>query len=321
MILVIGGAGYVGSHANKLLNKKGYETAVFDNLVSGHRDFVKWGKFVLGDLSDKKQIRECLKNHPIDAIMHFGGSTIVEESVSDPSKYYKNNVINTIHLLDAMVEFKIKYFIFSSSCAVYGEPKEIPIKESHSKGPLTPYGKSKFIIEEILQDYDKAYGLKFISLRYFNAAGADPENEIGERHDPETHLIPLAIYAALLKKPDIKIFGTDYPTRDKTCIRDYIHVTDLADAHIRAMEYLRESKASNVFNLGNGSGYSVREIIETVKRVSKRDFKIKEAKRREGDPPVLIADSQKAKEILGWDTQYPDIETIIKTAWDWHSKD
>lgn len=321
MILVVGGAGYVGSHTNKLLNKKGFQTVVFDNLSCGHREFVKWGVFVLGDLSNREQIRDSFKKYQIDAVMHFSAYASVEESLTHPSKYYNNNVINTINLLDTMVEFGIKNIIFSSSCAIYGEPKEIPIKENHSKNPCNPYGKSKFMIEEILKDYDKAYGLNYISLRYFNAAGADPESEIGEKHDPETHLIPLAIYAALGKKEDIKIFGTDYPTKDKTCIRDYIHVTDLADAHIMALEYLKKFQKSAVFNLGNGNGYSVREIIETVKKISKKDFKVFESDRRQGDPPILIADSQKAINELGWNTQYSEIETIVKTAWEWHSKD
>jgi len=320
MILVIGGAGYVGSHTNKLLNKKGYQTVVFDNLSCGHREFVKWGEFILGDLSNREQIRDCFKKYQIEAIMHFSAYANIEESVTDPSKYYNNNVINTINLLDTMIESGINNIIFSSSCAIYGEPEEIPIKETHPKNPFNPYGKTKFMIEEILKDYDKAYCLKYISLRYFNAAGADPESEIGERHDPETHLIPRTIFAALGEKENIKIFGTDYPTKDKTCIRDYIHVTDLADAHIKALEYLKKNQKSDVFNLGNGSGYSVREIIETVKKISKRDFKVVESNRREGDPPVLIADSQKAMKILGWNTQYSEIETIVKSAWEWHSK-
>jgi len=303
MILVVGGAGYVGSHTNKLLNNKGYQTIVFDNLSCGHREFVKWGEFILGDLSNREQIRDSFKKYQIEAVMHFSAYASVEESITHPSKYYNNNVINTISLLDIMREFGTNFLIFSSSCAIYGEPKEIPIKETHPKNPINPYGKSKFLIEEILKDYDKAYGLKYISLRYFNAAGADPEGEIGEKHNPETHLIPRTIFAALGEKENIKIFGTDYPTKDKTCIRDYIHVTE-----------------SDIFNLGNGSGYSVKEVIETVKKVSKKDFKIVEAERREGDPPVLIADSQKAKEVLGWDTQYPDIGTIVNTAWEWHSK-
>jgi len=320
MILVVGGAGYVGSHTNKLLNNKGYQTIVFDNLSCGHREFVKWGEFILGDLSNREQIRDSFKKYQIEAVMHFSAYASVEESITHPSKYYNNNVINTISLLDIMREFGTNFLIFSSSCAIYGEPKEIPIKETHPKNPINPYGKSKFLIEEILKDYDKAYGLKYISLRYFNAAGADPEGEIGEKHNPETHLIPRTIFAALGEKENIKIFGTDYPTKDKTCIRDYIHVTDLADAHIKALEYLKKNQKSDIFNLGNGSGYSVKEVIETVKKVSKKDFKIVEAERREGDPPVLIADSQKAKEVLGWDTQYPDIGTIVNTAWEWHSK-
>lgn len=321
MIFIAGGAGYIGSHINKLLYQKGHRAVVFDNLSLGHKDFVKWGNFVLGDLSDRQQIRECFLKYPVDAVMHFSAYASVEESIQDPSKYYNNNVINTINLLDTMVEFEIDSLIFSSSCAIYGIPEEVPIKETHPKNPVNPYGKSKLIVEEIFSDYERAYGLKTISLRYFNAAGADSDGDIGERHDPETHLIPLAIYAALSKREDIKIFGGDYPTQDRTCIRDYIHVTDLADAHIRALEYLKNTKKSNVFNLGNGSGYSVREVIETVKRVSKKDFAVVESERRPGDPPVLIADSRKAEKELNWKPDHSELETIVKTAWEWHSKD
>ena len=321
MILIAGGAGYIGSHINKALSKKGYSTVAFDNLSLGHRDFARWGHFVQGDLSDKEQIRDCFQKYPIDAVMHLSAFAYVGESVKNPSKYYHNNVINTINLLEIMLEFHVNYFIFSSSCAVYGIPQEIPIKETHPRNPINPYGKTKLIVEDILKDYDEAYGMKHVSLRYFNAAGADPEKEIGERHDPETHLIPLVIYAALNKTEDVKVFGTDYPTEDGTCIRDYIHVTDLADAHIKALEYLKNNKESNSFNLGNEKGYSVRDVIETVKRISGKNFKTTETERRMGDPPVLIADSQKAFRELSWKPGYFDIKTIVKTAWDWHKKD
>jgi len=321
MILIAGGAGYIGSHINKALSKKGYSTVVFDNLSLGHRDFARWGHFVQGDLSDKEQIRDCFQKYPIDAVMHFSAFAYVGESVKNPSKYYHNNVINTINLLEIMLEFHVSYFIFSSSCAVYGIPQEMPIKETHPRNPINPYGKTKRIVEDILKDYDEAYGMKHVSLRYFNAAGADPEKEIGERHDPETHLIPLAIYAALDKTENVKIFGTDYPTEDGTCIRDYIHVTDLAEAHIKALEYLKNNKESNIFNLGNEKGYSVREVIETVKKISGKNFKTTETERRQGDPPVLIADSRKALKELNWKPGHFEIETIVKTAWDWHKKD
>lgn len=321
MILIVGGAGYIGSHMNKLLNRRGYSTVVFDSLVYGSREFVKWGEFVLGDLADKDQIRLCFRKYPIDTVMHFSAFAYVGQSVADPARYYLNNVANTLNLLEAMrEEGAVRHFIFSSSCATYGIPEGIPITEDHPQKPVNPYGRSKLMIEEILKDYDKAYGIKHVSLRYFNAAGADPEGDVGERHNPETHLIPLTIYAALGINEDVEIFGTDYSTRDGTCIRDYIHVMDLADAHVRAMEYLKTREESDSFNLGNGNGYSVREIIETVKRISKKDFEVIEAERREGDPPVLVGSSRKAMEILGWKPQYADIETIVETAYRWHSK-
>lgn len=318
MILVVGGAGYIGSHVNKFLNKNGFKTVVFDNLVYGNRDFVKWGEFVLGDLADKDQIRLCFKKYQIDAVMHFSAFAYVGESVVDPARYYLNNVSNTLNLLEVMRESNTRYFIFSSTCATYGIPCEIPIIEDHPQKPVNPYGRSKLMIEQILEDYDKAYGIRHVNLRYFNAAGADPEGEIGERHDPETHLIPLAVYAALGINDDIKLFGTDYPTKDGTCIRDYIHVTDLSDAHVKALQYLMDKDTSNSFNLGNGVGHSVREIINAVKRISKKDFRVIESGRREGDPPVLISNYKKAIEVLGWTPRYADIDTIVETAYRWH---
>lgn len=319
MILIAGGAGYIGSHVNKLLNKKGYKTVVFDNLIYGHREFVKWGDFILGDLADREQIYNCFRKYPIDAVMHFCAFAYVGESVSDPAKYYVNNVSNTLNLLEAMRKYNVRHFIFSSTCATYGIPSEIPITEETPQRPINPYGRSKLMIEEIIRDYDAAYGIRHINLRYFNAAGADPEGEIGEKHDPETHLIPLTIYAALGISEEIRIFGTDYPTKDGTCIRDYIHVMDLADAHVRALEYLKEREKSDSFNLGNNNGYSVREVIDIVRKVSGKNFKVRESERRKGDPPVLISSSKKAMEILGWRPRYPDIEFIIETAWRWHS--
>jgi UDP-glucose 4-epimerase len=318
MILIIGGAGYIGSHVNKFLNKNGFKTVVFDNLVYGNRDFVKWGEFVLGDLADKDQIRLCFKKYQIDAVMHFSAFAYVGESVVDPARYYLNNVSNTLNLLEVMRESNARYFIFSSTCATYGIPREIPIIEDHPQKPVNPYGRSKLMIEQILEDYDKAYGMRHVNLRYFNAAGADPECEIGERHDPETHLIPLAVYAALGINDDIKIFGTDYPTKDGTCIRDYIHVTDLSDAHVKALKYLMDKDTSNSFNLGNGVGHSVREIINAVKRISKKKFTVTESGKREGDPPVLISNYKKATEVLSWTPQYADIDSIVETAYKWH---
>jgi len=320
MIFIAGGAGYIGSHTNKMLNKRGYETCVFDNLVYGHREFVKWGKFHEGDLAVKESIRACFKKYTIDAVMHFSAFAYVGESIKNPAKYYINNVANTLNLLEVMMEFGVSQFIFSSTCATYGIAETGKILESHPQKPINPYGRSKLMVEEILQDFEKAHGLEFVNLRYFNAAGADPESEIGEKHDPETHLIPLAIMAALGHKENIEIFGTDYPTPDGTCLRDYIHVMDLADAHIRALEHLLNKKGSNSFNLANGNGYSIREVIDSVKRVSGKDFSVNEKERRIGDPPVLVGDAGKAKKILGWEPHFRDIDSIVGTAWKWHSK-
>ncbi len=320
MILVVGGAGYIGSHVTKLLNMRGFKTVVLDNLVRGHKEFVKWGEFVLGDLADRDQIRFCFQKYPIEVVMHFSAFAYVGESVIHPDRYYLNNVAYTLNLLDIMKECHVRYFIFSSTCAVYGIPTEIPIVEDHPQKPVNPYGRSKLMIEEILRDYDRAFGIKHINLRYFNAAGADPECEIGEWHDPETHLIPLAIYAALGINDHVKVFGTDYPTKDGTCIRDYIHVMDLADAHIKAIEYLKIKGESNSFNLGNGKGHSVRDVLDTVKMVSNRDFEVIKSDRRPGDPSVLISNYQKATDILDWRPQYTDIHSIVETAFRWHSQ-
>ena len=320
MILIVGGAGYIGSHINKQLNKKGYKTVVFDNLIYGHREAVKWGEFILGDLSNVEQIKLVFRKYNIDAVMHFAAFAYVGESVEEPQKYYLNNVANTLNLLKIMKEFDCNYFIFSSTCATYGEQQYIPIDEKHPQNPINPYGQSKLMVEKILNDYTKAYGLKYVSLRYFNAAGADIDAEIGENHNPETHLIPLTLDAALGKIEDIKVFGTDYGTSDGSAIRDYIHVTDLADAHILALEYLQKGGKSDVFNLGNGDGYSVLEVIDMVKKVTKKDFKVTLTDRRAGDPAKLIGDATKAKEILGWKPKYFELETIINTAWMWHKK-
>ena len=264
MILIVGGAGYIGSHLNKEISKKGIKTVIFDNLSYGHRDFVKWGTFEKGDLGNIEDIRSVFRKYPIEAVMHFAAFTYVGESVEDPQKYYLNNVKNTLNLLQVMLEENVKYFVFSSTCATYGNPVEIPITENHPQNPINPYGKGKLIVETVLKDYSDAYGLKYASLRYFNAAGADPDGDVGELHDPETHLIPLILDVAAGKREDIKIFGTDYDTPDGTCIRDYIHVTDLAEAHILALEYLQNGGKSDFFNLGNGNGFSVKEVIETA---------------------------------------------------------
>jgi UDP-glucose 4-epimerase len=320
MILIAGGAGYIGSHANKFLNKKGYETVVYDNLSFGHREFAKWWHFVLGDLEDKDQLRFCFKTYPVEAVMHYCAFCYVGESVDHPAKYYRNNVANTINLLDVMVEYGVKYFIFSSSCAIYGNPSHIPLTEDHPKMPINPYGKSKLMVEQILKDYDKAYGISYVSLRYFNAAGADPEGEIGEWHEPETHLIPLVLKVAAGFCDYVQIYGTDYGTPDGTCIRDYIHVNDLAAGHLLALEYLQRGDPSCAFNLGYGNGFSVREVINAAKRATGGSIKIVEAQRRPGDSPILIGNSDKARKILNWRPEYSDINEIIKTAWLWQSK-
>ena len=320
MILIVGGAGYIGSHLNKEINKKGIETVIFDNLSYGHRDFVKWGAFENGNLGNIDDIRAVFKKYPIEAVMHFAAFTYVGESVEDPQKYYTNNVKNTLNLLQVMLEENVKYFVFSSTCATYGNPVEIPITESHPQNPINPYGKGKLMVETILKDYSDAYGLKYASLRYFNAAGADPDGEVGELHDPETHLIPLILDVAAGRREDIKIFGTDYDTPDGTCIRDYIHVTDLAEAHILALEYLQNGGESDFFNLGNGNGFSVKEVIETAEKITGKDIKAVEAERRAGDPPILVGSSTKAKETLNWNPKYDELSKIIETAWNWHKK-
>jgi UDP-glucose 4-epimerase len=319
-ILIAGGAGYIGSHAAKELTRRGYDVIIFDNLVYGHREFIKWGSFILGDLADKDLLDLIFKKYHIDAVMHFSAFTYVGESVTEPSKYYVNNVSNTVNLLNAMKDNGVKHFIFSSTCATYGNPIEIPITESHPQSPINPYGMSKLMVEKILADYSKAYDLKYAALRYFNASGADPDNEIGEWHDPETHLIPLILDAAIGIGKNVKVFGKNYDTEDGTCIRDYIHVTDLADAHIRTLEYLQGGGEPSVFNLGNGSGYSVSEVINAAEAVTKKKIEVEDAPRREGDPPVLIGNAKKAIEVLGWKTKYASIDDIVKTAWEWHKK-
>lgn len=320
MILVTGGAGYIGSHTNKELHKRGYQTVVYDNLVYGHKESVKWGTLEIGDLSDKERLESVFKNYPIEAVVHFAAYAYVGESVTEPAKYYNNNICNTINLLDIMRKYNVNYIIFSSTCATYGIPEKMPITEDMPQNPVNPYGATKKMVERILEDYYKAYGLHYCCLRYFNAAGADPDGEIGESHTPETHLIPLILDAASGKRESISIFGTDYSTEDGTCIRDYIHVTDLADAHIRALEYLKQGGESTCFNLGNGNGDSVQHVIEVVKQVTGKEFIVKEEKRRAGDPPMLIGSAEKAEKILGWKPQYKEIGTIVEHAWKWHEK-
>ena len=320
MILIVGGAGYIGSHVNKVLNERGYETIILDNLSYGHEESVKWGTLCKCDLANINEVDDIFTKYDINAVMQFSSFIDVGESVRNPEKYYNNNVVNTMNLLNVMLKHDVKKFIFSSTCATYGIPQKIPLTENLPQNPINPYGWTKLMVERILKDYDTAYGLKSVILRYFNASGADESGIIGEWHNPETHLIPLILDAAMGKREDIKIFGTDYDTPDGTCIRDYIHVTDLADAHILSLEYLNKNNQSNQFNLGNGQGFSVREVIESVKRVTGRNFNVTQTQRREGDPAILIGSSKKAKDTLGWDPQYVNIDKIIETAWNWHQK-
>ena len=319
-ILVCGGAGYIGSHINKQLNKEGYETVVFDNLVYGHREAVKWGHFEQGDLKNMEDIERVFQKYQIDAVFHFAAYAYVGESVSEPEKYYYNNVANTLNLLQVMRKYGCKKIIFSSTCATYGEPERVPITENMPQNPINPYGATKLMMERIFKDYHTAYGLEFVVLRYFNAAGADPEGEIGESHNPETHIIPLVLDAASGKRADIKVFGTDYDTPDGSCVRDYIHVYDLATAHLLALHHLEAGKESDFFNLGNALGTSVLEVVKSVRKVTGKGFKVILTDRRLGDPAKLVGSSEKAQRILGWKPIYGDIDTIVKHAWNWHEK-
>lgn len=315
-ILVIGGAGYIGSHMVRMLAKQGYNPVVFDNLSKGHREAVANYPFELGDLGDKARLTEVFKKYGIEAVMHFAAFAEVGESVKEPSKYYHNNVAKVLDLLDALVENDIKYFVFSSTAATFGEPIRPKIDESHPQNPINPYGNTKLMVEKILADFDTAYNLKATALRYFNASGADDSGEIGESHNPETHLIPIVLQAAAGKRASIKMFGTDYPTPDGTCVRDYVHVNDLARAHILALEKMFKDNVSERFNLGSGNGFSVAEIVKEAKRITGIDFTVEKAPRRDGDPAVLVADSAKAERILGWKPQY-NLTRIIETAWNW----
>ena len=319
-ILVVGGAGYIGSHMVKQLANTGNAVVTLDNLSCGYRDAIKYGEFVEGDLGDPSVLDYIFSNDDIDAVMHFAAFIEVAESVRDPAKYYRNNVINTTVLLNAMVQHDIEYFIFSSTAAIFGEPDYTPIDESHSKNPINPYGRSKLMVEQILQDYENAYGLKSTCLRYFNAAGADPDGELGERHQPETHLIPLILQAASGRRPTIRVFGNDYPTEDGTCIRDYIHIIDLCTAHALALEYMQQTGSSARYNLGNGQGFSVQQVIDNVRKITGKDINVTQDARRPGDPAVLVADSSLAQQQLGWQPKYNSIESIISTAWHWETE-
>lgn len=319
-ILVCGGAGYIGSHVNKQLSKAGYETIVFDNLVNGNRKSVKWGTFIQGDLKNIEDIETVFVRYKIDAVFHLAAYAYVGESIRKPEKYYYNNVTNTLNLLHIMKKFGCNKIIFSSTCATYGEPEKMPITEDIAQNPINPYGASKLMVERILKDFSEAYGIQFVVLRYFNAAGADPEGEIGESHNPETHIIPLILDAASGKRDDIKVFGVDYNTPDGSCIRDYIHVHDLATAHILALQYLDNEMKSDFFNLGNQLGTSVLQVIDSVKRITGKDFKVIISERRDGDPAKLVGSSKKAEDILGWRQDYGNIDIIVEHAWRWHER-
>ena len=322
-ILVTGGAGYIGSHAVFALQQMGYSIVVLDNLVYGHRDLVDRVlkvPLVVGSTLDRALLDSLFDRYDIGAVMHFAAYTYVGESVTDPSKYYESNVVGTLTLLDAMVAAGVKSFVFSSTCATYGMPQALPITEDHPQQPINPYGRTKLMVEQILADYDQAYDLRSVRFRYFNAAGAHPNGLLGEDHNPESHLIPLVLQTALGLREAITLYGTDYPTDDGTCIRDYIHVCDLADAHILGLEYLLQGGDSAVFNLGNGQGFSVREVIEAAQRVVGKPIPVVESARRAGDASVLVGSSQKARDILGWTPQYGDIDTILAHAWQWHQQ-
>jgi UDP-glucose 4-epimerase len=316
-ILVVGGAGYIGSHMVKRLGQLGCGVTTLDNLSSGHREAVLCGEFVHGDLADKALLAGLLQPGRFDAVMHFASFIQVGESVQHPAKYYENNVVNTLHLLDAMRAAGVQRFIFSSTAATFGEPQYTPIDERHPQVPINPYGRSKLMMEQVLEDYDRAYGLKSVCLRYFNAAGADSEGELGERHDPETHLIPLVLQAASGRRADIAVFGRDYGTPDGTCIRDYIHIADLCEAHWLALQSLMQAQGSQRYNLGNGNGFSVQEVIDAARRVTGRPITVRVAPRREGDPARLVADATLARRRLGWAPQFAELDTMVAHAWGW----
>ena len=317
-VLVTGGAGYIGSHACKALAAAGHVPIAVDNLVYGHRWAVRWGPLEVVDISDAKGIDQIFATYRPDAVMHFAAYAYVGESVTDPAKYYRNNVAGSLSLLEAMVRHGVDKIVFSSTCATYGNPVSIPITEDHPQAPINPYGASKQMVERMLADFGVAHGLRSAALRYFNAAGADPDGEIGEAHDPETHLIPLVLEAAAGIRPHITVFGDDYDTRDGTCVRDYVHVTDLADAHVRALDLLATTPPGMTpYNLGNGQGFTVREIIAAAERVTGLKVPVVTAARRAGDPAALVGDAARARSVLGWQPQHADIDAILGTAWRW----
>ena len=317
-VLVTGGAGYIGSHTAKALAIHGFEPVVLDNMSSGHRWAVRWGPLVEGDIADSQLVRDVIRHHRIQSVVHFAANAYVGESVVQPRKYFHNNVTNTLSLLHTVMDSGVRDVVFSSTCATYGQPQSLPIAEDHPQAPVNPYGESKLFVERALRWYGDAYGLRFVCLRYFNAAGADPEGEIGECHDPETHLIPLAIRAAQGSHPALKIFGTDYETSDGTAVRDYIHVCDLADAHVRALKYLDDGGKSVAINLGTGVGYSVRDVQRAIKRVSGFPVPALVRERRPGDPAILVAEAGRARQLLGWKPRFTELDHMIETAWRWH---
>ncbi len=319
-ILVTGGAGYVGSHACKSLARAGYRPVAYDSLVRGHPEAVRWGPFVEADLADAGRLADAIKRFEVAAVMHFAAFSYVGESVTSPELYFRNNVCNSLQLLEAMRATGVRHIVFSSTAAVYGTPDRVPIPESAPHQPVNPYGESKLMVERMLRWYDQAHGFTHAALRYFNAAGADPDIEIGEDHDPETHLIPLVLQAALGRRPQVDVLGTDYPTPDGTAIRDYIHVEDLAHAHVKSLQHLSRGGASLELNLGTGAGHSVREVIAAAERVTGRRIPQREAPRRLGDPPALVAEASQAREVLSWVPTLSSLDRIIATAWAWHSR-
>lgn len=317
-ILITGGAGYIGSHTCKVLSNAGYVPVCLDNLVHGHEWSVKWGPFIKGDTSDPYVLKKVFEKYNPKAVLHFAAFAYVGESVKDPGKYYQNNVTGTLFLLEAMRYHGCRRIVFSSSCTTYGNPEKVPISENHPQKPISPYGWSKYMIEQILRDFESAHNIRHVSLRYFNAAGADIEGELGEKHVPETHLIPLVIQAALKQIPYVEIYGTDYPTSDGTAIRDYIHVMDLAEAHVLSLKYLSNGGNSIALNLGTGRGYSVQKIIEGIENISGCSVPVRKTGRRSGDPPILISESHQATKVIGWKPRYSDLHKILETAWLWH---
>jgi UDP-arabinose 4-epimerase len=317
-VLVTGGAGYVGAHSCKALARSGFTPVVYDNLSTGHESFVRWGPLINADIRDQATLRDAISSYEISAVLHFAACAYVGESVINPQKYYDNNVTGTLSLLRAMLETNISSIVFSSSCAIYGEPEQIPITEAAPKQPVNPYGASKLMIERVLSDYIRAYGLQSVALRYFNAAGADPDGEVGELRDPETHLVPRAMMAIHGYLNDFAVFGSDYPTPDGTAIRDYIHVSDLAEAHVAALRRFLDGKPGGAYNLGTGRGYSVREILEAIASETGESLRTPMGLRREGDPAELIADASLGRRELGWSPHFSDLNTIVRTAWAWH---